>query len=186
MQKAAQCKVVTTFIFTLAKQLRAVYRDDDVNPRDAATIFPDLRKRMIRALWDHGDQKRTISFRMWYPVARGIDWQAIWETPDSASVEVKEIMRRWRSYLWNCFFQAMDRTLTLRLLVRCPGMPGTSPQEADKQFFAFRRNLHRLQGFQAPPDIGDIPIAPYFGEQGGDEGEEVRELFGGMGYDEEE
>lgn len=92
---------------------------------------------MIRALWDHGDGKKVVSFRMWYPVARAIDFDAIFDPPEGIDQEVADAMRGWRSYLWNCFYQAMDKALTLRLLARDPGIQGKTVKQADEKYLYF-------------------------------------------------
>lgn len=101
MQTKAQSEVITTYIFKLAEGLREKYRNLESNARDPATVESAERWRMIRALWDYGDGKKVVSFRMWYPVARVIDFDAIFEPPEDIDEETSDAMRGWRTYLWN-------------------------------------------------------------------------------------
>jgi hypothetical protein len=141
---------------------------------------------MIRALWNHndGESKRKIAFRMWYPVAKGIDWSSIWEPPASATAEEIVTMREWRSYLWNTFMWAMDDTMTLRLLAREPGIPNLTIKDADQKFFRSWRNLDKRNGFRSPPSLANIPIAPGIGCYA--DSDAPFDLHNGLGYEEED
>lgn len=65
----------------------------------------------------------------------------------------------------------MDKALTMRLLARDPGIPGSTVKQADERYFVFWRNFTNVPG-RAPPALRMIPIIPELGQDEGGDGED--------------
>ena len=78
---------------------------------------------------------------MWKPVAKSIDWDAIFHPAPGTDEKDLKVMKAWRNYLKACFIFAMDTAVTKRLPVRS-GEKNADFQGAEAYAFNEWKTLH--------------------------------------------
>jgi hypothetical protein len=90
---------------------------------------------------------------MWLPFTGTINFKAMYDVPDSASAEIKDLMKKWRIYNRECWLRAIDNEIRLR----CK----SGASRKDKTLvFKMWRGMVSASTFAPflPPDVSKVPM----------------------------
>ncbi|KAF2022210.1 hypothetical protein BU24DRAFT_488470 [Aaosphaeria arxii CBS 175.79] len=127
-------------------------------PVDIIKITKKARYAMIKNMWPTDvHQRMTIAHRIYRPFAAYVDFDAIFNTPDTAPPEVLDLCRRWRNYIKHCCILGMEATIRIRLPPRVRD-GGHGARSKDYTFSDYWRAITKQLDFVKPPQIEDLPV----------------------------
>ncbi|KAL1639837.1 hypothetical protein SLS58_007581 [Diplodia intermedia] len=161
--------ILTKFIMRKANQIHEA-KLSDKPPVDLLDLSRGERVEIWRQEW--AKDPKTLVADMWDQVVQHVDLEAIFNCPDHAPASVKDLMKSWRAYFFECFIEAIEKATRYRISAR------ELPEQTRSQVRAKKRakkradlvvtnlwkNVTRGGGKISAPDLRLIPVTAFIRE----------------------
>ncbi|KAK8161043.1 hypothetical protein BKA80DRAFT_311218 [Phyllosticta citrichinensis] len=148
-----QRKVLNFVHEVVTKKILPPVKGTDSDPMKMDDIGDRFK---VWAEFYHKDEA-NIARKMWAPVKWVIDWDAIYDPPKGLSKQVKDILRKWRTYFLHCFLLAADYSFLFRNAAKERPELTTEMRAAGETEYKLFRSTPLDHGMNVP-DITELPV----------------------------
>ncbi|KAL0263213.1 hypothetical protein SLS55_002191 [Diplodia seriata] len=161
--------ILTKFIMRKANQIHEA-KLSNKPPVDLLDLSRGEMVEIWRQEW--AKDPKTLVSDMWDQAVQHVDLEAIFNCPDHAPASVKDLMKSWRAYFFECFIEAIENATRYRISAReLPEQTRSqvcakkrAKKRADLLVTNLWRGMTRRGGKISAPDLRLIPVTAFIRE----------------------